>query len=108
MELEEIYNKLRLLDIPVAYLQFTTPQELPFAVYFEAKTEIEGADNYNLIRRKTIAIELYTDKKDVKLERKLESLFRGIELEKAVDVYTRDEQMFMTAYTFETIQYIDD
>lgn len=108
MELEEIYNKLRLLDIPVAYLQFTTPQKLPFAVYFEAKTEIEGADNYNLFRRKTIAIELYTDKKDVKLERKLENLFRDTELEKAVDVYLKDEHMFMTAYTFETIQYIED
>lgn len=108
MELEEIYKKLCTLDIPVAYLNFKTPQKLPFAVYFKADGEVKGADNYNLYRRKTIAIELYTDKKDVKLERKLENLFRDVELEKAVDTYLKDEQMFMVAYTFETIQYIED
>ena len=108
MELEEIYKKLCTLDIPGAYYQFTKPQKLPFAVYFEADAEIEGADNYNLFRRKTIAIELYTDKKDLSLERKLESLFRDTELEKAIDTYLKDEKMFMVAYTFETIQYIED
>ena len=108
MELEEICYKLCTLDIPVAYLQFTKPQKLPFAVYFEADGTVEGADDYNLYRRKTIAIELYTAKKDVSLERKLENLFRDTELEKSVDTYLSDEKMFMTAYTFETIQYIED
>ncbi|MDE5570296.1 MAG: hypothetical protein K2I82_06540 [Ruminococcus sp.] len=108
MELEEICEKLCTLGIPMAYLQFTKPQKLPFAVYFEADGTVEGADNYNLFRRKTIAIELYTAKKDVALERKLENLFRDTELEKSVDTYLKDEKMFMVAYTFETIQYIED
>ena len=108
MELTEIKEKLDTLDIPVAYLQFTKPQNLPFAVYFEAGGTVEGADDYNLYRRKTIAIELYTAKKDVALERKLENLFRDTELEKSVDTYLSDEKMFMVAYTFETIQYIED
>ena len=108
MEFEEIYKKLCTLKIPVAHYKFEKPQKLPFAVYFEAGGTVEGADNYNLYRRKTIAIELYTAKKDVALERKLENLFRDTELEKSVDTYLKDEKMFMTAYTFETIQYIED
>lgn len=108
MELEEIYEKLKTLGIPVAYYKFEKPQNLPFAVYFEAGGEVEGADNYNLFRRKNIAVELYTAKKDVSLERRLENLFRDTELEKSADTYLKDEKMFMTAYTFETIQYIED
>lgn len=108
MELTEIKEKLDTLGIPVAYLQFAKPQKLPFMVYFEAGGEVTGADGYNLYRRKNIVIELYTAKKDVLLERKLENLFRDVELEKSVDTWLADEKMFMTAYTFETIQYIED
>lgn len=108
MEFEEIYEKLKTLGIPVAYYKFEKPQKLPFVVYFEADGTVEGADNYNLFRRKTIVIELYTVKKDVALERKLENLFRDTEMEKSVDTYLSDEKMFMVAYTFETIQYIED
>lgn len=108
MELTEIKKKLDTLGIPVAYLQFSTPQKLPFAVYFEADGEITGADGLNLFRRKNIVLELYTAKKDVQLERRLEGLFRHIELEKTADTYLNEEQMFMTGYVFETIQYIED
>lgn len=104
MELDEIYSKLKTLDIPVAYLKFNKPQKLPFMVYFEAGGEVVGADNYNLYRRKTIKIEIYSAKKDISLERKVEELFRDTELEKDVDTYLPDEEMFMTAYSFETIQ----
>lgn len=108
MELTEIKEKLDTLSIPVAYLQFAKPQKLPFVVYFEASGTVEGADNYNLFRRKDIVVELYMAKKDVKLEHRLENLFRDVELEKSVDTWLDDEKMFMTAYTFETIQYIED
>ncbi len=106
MELDEIYTKLKSLDVPVAYLKFSKPQKLPFIVYFEAEGEIGGADNYNLYRRKTIKIEVYSAKKDVSLERKVEELFHDTELDKDVDTYLPDEEMFMTAYSFETIQKI--
>lgn len=105
-ELQEIYNKLHTLKIPVAYLTFNTPQKTPVCVYYESGTKITGADTLNLFRRVEITVELYTDKKDVSLERKIESLFSDVELEKAVDTYLPDEEMFMTAYTFETIQKI--
>lgn len=108
MELTEIKEKLDTLGIPVAYIQFAESQKLPFIAFLEDGGTVEGADNYNLFRRKDIRIELYTAKKDVKLERKLENLFRDTELEKIGDTWLKDEKMFMTGYTLEIIQYIDD
>lgn len=108
MELEEIYAKLRALGIPVAYLKFDKPQKLPFVAYLEAGTEIQGADNYNLYRRVTIRIELYSEKKNPELERKIEELFRNVGIDKDGDVYLNDENMFMTVFSFETIQKMEE
>lgn len=106
MNLDEIYSKLKTLDVPVAYLKFNKPQKLPFIVYFEAGGDVEGADNFNLYRRKEIKIEIYSAKKDISIEEKVEELFRDTEREKEVDTYLPNEEMFMIAYSFETIQKI--
>lgn len=108
MELSEIYKKLCTLDIPVAYLQFSKPQKLPFIAYYEEHTVIEGADSYNLYRRTTIRIEFYSEKKNPDFERKIENLFRTVEIEKYNDVYLSDENMFMTVFEFTTIQKTED
>lgn len=108
MELSEIKSKLDTLNIPVAYMHFKKPQNLPFAVYYEAGTEIKGADHYNLYREVTITIELYTEKKQPELERQLENLFRDVEIDKTPDIYIKDEDMYMTTFSFDTIQYIKE
>lgn len=108
MELNEIYTKLKTLKIPVAYLKFNKPQQLPFAVYYESGTEIKGADNYNLYRDVTITIELYTELKQPQLERQIEALFRDREIEKSSDTYLKEEDMYMTVFSFDTIQYIEE
>lgn len=106
MELNEIYEKLCTLGVPVAYLKFNRPQKLPFIAYLEAGTEIQGADNYNLYRRTVIRVELYSEKKNPELERKIENLFRSVEIEKDGDMYLKEENMFMIVFSFETIQKI--
>lgn len=108
MELNEIYAKLKTIGIPIAYLKFDKPQKLPFAVYYESGTGIKGADNYNLYRELTITVELYTNKKDTRLERAVENLFRDREITKYSDAYLKDEDMFMTVFSFDTIQYIEE
>ncbi|WP_173328420.1 hypothetical protein [Ruminococcus flavefaciens] len=108
MELTEIKSRLDSLGIPVAYMRFRKPQSLPFAVYYESGTEIKGADNYNLYRDVTINIELYTEKKQPQLERQLENLFRDREIDKSPDIYIKDEDMYMTSFSFDTIQYIEE
>lgn len=106
MTLNEIYSKLKTLDIPVAYLQFQKPQKLPFIAYYESRTIVKGADNYNLFRVTEVTIELYSDKKNPDLERKIENLFFDVEIEKNVDTYVKDENMFLTVFSFETVQKI--
>lgn len=108
MELSEIKLKLDTLKIPVAYMHFNKPQELPFAVFYESGTDIRGADHYNLIRDVTITIELYTEKKQPALERQLENLFRDTEIRKAADTYIKDEDMYLTSFEFDTIQPIQE
>jgi len=108
MELAEIYEKLCSLKIPVAYLMFRKPQVLPFMVYYEGGTEIRGADGYNMIRITNIVIELYSDIKRPELERQIEELFRDTEIMKLADTYLDGEKMFMTSFSFETIQYIEE
>lgn len=108
MELSEIKSKLDTLGIPVAYLRFKKPQTLPYCVYYEAATDIQGADNYNLYRDVTINIELYCEKKQSQLERQLEKLFRDREITKTSDIYLKDEDMYMTTFSFDTIQYIEE
>lgn len=108
MELSEIKAKLDTLGIPVAYLCFKKPQTLPYCVYYESGTDIQGADNYNLYRDVTINIELYCERKQPQLERQLENLFRDREITKTPDIYLKDEDMFMTTFSFDTIQYIEE
>lgn len=108
MELTEIKSKLDTLKIPVAYMCFKKPQTLPFVVYYEAGTEIKGSDDRTFYRDVTINIELYTEKKQPALERQLENLFRDREIDKSPDIYLKDEDMFMTSFSFDTIQYIKE
>ena len=108
MELSEIYTRLKRLNIPTAYLRFSKPQNLPFQVYYEAGGEVMGADTYNLFRRVNVNIELYTEKKDITLERAIETQFRDVPLEKQSDIYLEKEDMHMVLYSFETIQKIQD
>ena len=104
MELSEIYSKLCTLNVPVAYRKFNTPQNLPFIAYFESSARIEGADGYNLYRRSEITVEIYSQSKNLSLENSFEMIFRDVELEKTADTYLSNEDMYMTAYKFETIQ----
>ena len=53
-----------------------------------------------------ITVELYSDKKNVQLERQIENLFSDREIQKAADTYLDDEEMFLTAYSFTIYQYI--
>lgn len=108
MELSEIRDKLLTLGIPIAYLQFKTPQKPPYAVYYESDTEILGADHFNLYRDVEITVELYSKDKNPQMERRLENLFREVEIDKEGDTPLEGENLIMTVFTFRTIQYIEE
>ena len=108
MELSEIAEKLETIGIPVAYLQFKKPQSLPFIVYYEAGTKVKGADHYNLYRDVTVVVELYAENKQPQLERQIENLFRDREIDKSPDIYIKDEDMYMTTFSFNIDQFIEE
>ncbi len=103
MELKEIAERLETLDIPTAYLKFNKPQKLPFQVWYEKSAEINGADNYNLYRECQIIVEIYSSARDILLENRFEAAFRDVELDRFC-TYLKDEEMHMTAYSFNIIQ----
>lgn len=107
MTFEEIYARLRKLNIPVAYMVFDKPQNPPYIAYYESGGEVTGADNYNLYRNINITIELYTTKKNPQLEHQLEALFRDVELDKSTDIYIDNEKLLKIEYSFSFRQKID-
>lgn len=76
MKHKDIYELLKELEIPVAYDHFEADKSVspPFAVYRESSSDTFKADNLTYYRPYNFEIELVTEKKDVKLEQKLEEL----------------------------------
>ena len=102
MTLQETYARLQTLGIPVAYRVFKSAQEPQFLVYYLDNSRKHGADSLNLISDDNIIIELYTDSKNIALEKQIESLFSDVELSK-IESWIEDENLLMIAYEFTTI-----
>lgn len=99
MEIEDIYEKLKTLDIPVAYCRFKNVVPPPYIVYYVSDESIYGGDNINLLCRYHVKIELYNEIKDFLLERKIQRLFSDFELKKD-ELYISDENLIETVYKF--------
>ena len=98
-----MYKALKTLKIPVAYRLFKNkPESIPFCVYYLDNRNQYGADNLNMLERRTVVIELYTEKKEIELENKLLRLFKDEELD-IDETYIDDEKLFMQTISFETI-----
>ncbi|MDO5559419.1 MAG: hypothetical protein Q4F95_07450 [Oscillospiraceae bacterium] len=104
MTLTDVYNRLKLIkDVPVAYLAFKSAQNSDYIVYYESGANFHGSDERNHIKEMNVTIELYTDKKNRALEKRIEDLFSDVELSKGADAWIDDEQMLMVTYEFMTI-----
>jgi len=80
ISIEELADILDQVDIPVAYSHFNvTPNnpmpQPPFMVYFEQDSSNFGADNKVWKKILDYRIEVYTDMKDLELEKKIEDIF---------------------------------
>lgn len=87
----ELHDKL-------AYDHFTTPQALPFACY-TYDSDTDGADDYKGIEWIDFTLELYSDPRDIPLERKILVAFDDIELRTSSD-YIEAERMYITTFRF--------
>ena len=102
MTLIDVYTRLGTLNIPLAYLAFKSDQNPPYIVYYESGANFHGSDEKNYIKDMAVVIELYSESKNIALEKQIESLFSDVELSK-IESWIEDENLLMIAYEFTTI-----
>ncbi len=104
MELKELKASLEKIA-PTAYREFGKNDAVhpPFICYFVDNEQHSGADDKNYIKEPLIIVELYTDKKDLETEGKLDKLFDGYEFEK-FESWIEDEKLLQVAYHLPIIE----
>ena len=91
------------IGLPFAYSHFAEGEspDPPFLVYLFPKNKHFGADGVVFYKNTQIDIELYTDKKDLKLEEKIEEILdrEKIYYEKS-EVWIESERLYEVLYEF--------
>jgi len=99
MTLAELKKILDATGYPVAYSHFSSKQQPPFICYLEDNSSNFSADNKVYHKGKDIFIELYTSKKDLVAEKKLEDLLDENEIPYDSDeTYIESEKIFQKIY----------
>lgn len=104
MKSNELYKHLQALDLPLAYHHFEeghSPKP-PFMVYYYPDSLNFGADNIAYHKGLSVVLEVYTDKKDLDLEGRVEDfLDRHSFYFDKVETYIASEKLYQEAYYFE-------
>ena len=91
------------MGLPFAYSHFAEGEspDPPFLVYLFPKNKHFGADGVVFYKNTQIDLELYTDKKDLKLEEKIEEILdrEKIYYEKS-EVWIESERLYEVLYEF--------
>ena len=95
--LTNIYKKLADTGYPVAYRKHKKLVSTPFIVYFAEYTTVPG-DDENYHKMLDITIELYTDKKDLQAESKVEEALKGHKFEH-YEIEIETEDLIQNNYT---------
>lgn len=104
MTLDELHNILSNLNIPVAYSHFKTSVTPPYICYLCNDDNNFIADNKVYKKINNIDIELYTSKKDIEIESKLENFLDSNNLPYSSDeTYIESEEVFKKIYTIGVI-----
>lgn len=90
MTYEYIYNLLKQLNIPVAYDHFNSNKSVnpPFIVYREQSNDTFKGDNKTYYRGYEYELELITEKKDIDLQQRLETLLTNNKI--PYDIYEEE------------------
>lgn len=103
--MDELVAVLTEIGIPFAYDHFAegeSPQP-PFICYLLPESDNFSADGKVYFKVSSVDIELYTDKKDLDAEEKVEAVLDqyGIFYDKT-EVWIESEKLYEVLYTFET------
>lgn len=104
MTLPELKDKLKTLDLPIAYRCFAVGKvpELPYIVYYVDEDIGFYADDTVYYEGYAVTIEVYTEKKDMELEKKVKQLLNnnGLPYE-SYESFLDSENMYLKAYEIE-------
>lgn len=104
MTLPELKDKLKSLNLPIAYRCFAVGQvpELPYIVYYADEDIAFYADDIVYHEGYAVTIEVYTEKKDMELEKKVKQLLNDNELPyESYESFLESESMYLKAYEIE-------
>lgn len=104
MTIEELVEMITRIGCPFAYDHFSEGEspEPPFICYLLPGSDNFAADGRVYFKISQIRIELYTDRKDISLEKKVEDVLdeAGIFYEKS-EVWIQSEKLYEVLYSFE-------
>ena len=104
MTIENLVEMLQEIKIPFAYDHFAEGEspEPPFVCYLISGSNNFAADGKVYFKINQVRIELYTDSKDLAVERKMEMVLdeSGIFYNKS-EVWIQSEKLYEVLYSFE-------
>lgn len=94
-----LYTMLSGLGLPISYRFFKKPPTPPYIVYLYSYSDNFGADNKVYSKEDNYQVELYSTKKDLASEKKIEDLFddNDIFYEKT-ETYIDSEGLYQVLY----------
>ena len=99
MDEKEMKAFLDKTGLSIAYSHFPDNQK-PHFLCFLSNKKAEGCDNKNNLYRYDYSIELYTEKKDITSEEKLEGLLNSAGISFSSEtIWIDDADLFVTYYT---------
>jgi hypothetical protein len=99
MTLAELYTALKATGYPVAYSHFSASPTIPFITYLVAYSSNLIADNKVHHKVDNVNIELYTNKKDLAAELKLETVLDSNEIPyQTTETFIESEGLFQKIY----------
>lgn len=102
MQMSELYNILKTIGLPITYHHWPTPPSLPYLVYLATDTSNYGADNKVYATIDSYDIELYTAKKDLISETKIQDALNQAELFwDKTELYLDTEKMYQITYSIQ-------
>ncbi len=100
----ELYKALEGIELPIAYNSFSNPPRPPYLVYLFSYSNDFMADNENYKEISNFQIELYTDKKDLESEKKVEDKLKELEIPYLkLEEYIETEKIYQILYEIQLI-----
>ena len=100
----QLYQALKSLGMPVAYGSFTSPVSPPFITYQFAYSNDFMADNINYFEISNFQVELYTSKKDLSAEQKVQDKLKELGLPYSkIEAFLEDEKLYQVIYEVQLV-----